>query len=345
MGEDQSAGGDDRPTNPATGGELPNPQPLSGLFRNPQPLSGLDMPRFAGIATMMRLPLRTSAEGLDACFVGVPLDIGTSNRPGARYGPRAIRSESVLLRPYNMATGAAPFESLVVADIGDVRINPYNLLRSVDMIEERISEVVRAGCRPLILGGDHTILLPHLRALAREHGKLGLVHVDAHADTVDELYGETVTHGTPIRRAIEEELIDPQRVVQIGLRGGGYHADDFRWGERLGFRVVRAEELWHKSAAPLMDATREHLGSGPVYLTFDIDSLDIGVAPGTGTPEIGGLTSAQALEVVRGLRGLDLVGCDLVEVSPPYDLSGATALIAAFLLFEMLCVLPGVTHR
>jgi guanidinobutyrase len=331
--------------NRTPGNEPRDVQPLRGLLRNPQPLSGLDMPRFAGIATMMRLPLRESAQGLDACFVGVPFDIGTSNRPGARYGPRAIRSESVLVRPYNTATGAAPFETLVVADVGDVRINPYNLLRSVDMIEEEINEIVCVGCRPLILGGDHTILLPHLRAVAREHGKLGLVHVDAHADNVDEIYGEKVTHGTPIRRAIDEDLIDPRRVVQIGLRGGGYDPDDVRWGERVGFRITRAEELWHKSAAPLMDAVREHLGSGPVYVTFDIDALDIGIAPGTGTPEIGGLTSAQALEIVRGLRGLDLVGCDLVEVSPPYDLSGATALIAAYLLFEMLCVLPGVTHR
>lgn len=317
---------------------------MSTAERNPQPLSALDMPRFAGLTTMMRLPYRESAEGLDACFVGVPFDIGTSNRPGTRYGPRGIRIESVLLRPYNMGTGAAPFDSLIVADVGDVRINPYNLLKSVDMIEEKIHEILSAKCRPLILGGDHTILLPHLRAVAREYGPVGLVHVDAHADNVDELYGERVTHGTSVRRAVEEELIDPHRVVQIGLRSGGYHPDDFLWGERLGFEVVRAEELWHKSATPLMESVRSRLGDGPVYLTFDIDSLDMGIAPGTGTPEIGGLTSIQALEIIRGLRGLNLVGCDLVEVSPVYDSTGATALTAAYLLFEMLCVLPGVSY-
>ena len=248
---------------------------------NPQPLSAFDMPRFSGLTSMMRLPYRETAEGLDACFVGVPFDIGTSNRPGTRYGPRAIRSESVLLRPYNMGTGAAPFDSLVVADVGDVRLNPYNLLQSVDMIEEKITEILDFGCRPLILGGDHTILTPHLRAIAKKHGPVGLVHVDAHADNVDETFGERVTHGTPLRRAVDENLIDPTRVVQIGLRAGGYHPDDFIWGERQGFQVVRAEELWHKSATPLMDAVRASLGGGPVYLTFDIDSLDMALAPGT----------------------------------------------------------------
>jgi guanidinobutyrase len=315
------------------------------MMRNPQPLSALDMPRFAGLTTMMRLPAVDSAEGLNAGFIGVPFDLGTSNRNGTRYGPRAIRAESVLVRPYNMATGAAPFDSLVVSDLGDVRLNPYNLLNSIDMITDRIASVAGSGCRPLILGGDHTVLLPHLRALAATHGTLALIQVDAHADTLDELYGEKVTHGTPVRRAVEEGLIDPNRVVQIGLRGSGYHPDDFRWGERLGFLVVQAEELWHRSATPVMETVRKKVGEGPVYLTFDIDSLDLGVAPGTGTPEIGGLTSIQALEIIRGLRGLDLVGCDLVEVSPMYDLTGATALTAAHLLFEMLCVLPGVQYE
>ena len=312
---------------------------------NPQPLGGNEMPRFAGPATMMRLPSRESAAGLDACFVGVPLDIGTSNRPGARYGPREIRSESVLLRPYNMATRAAPFDSLKVADVGDVPINTFNLADSVGIIERAYDEILGHDCMPLTLGGDHTIALPILRALARKHGPVGMVHIDAHADTGDAMFGEPVAHGTPFRRAVEEGLLEGERVVQIGLRGTGYHADDFDWPAEQGFRVVPAEECWHKSLAPLMDEVREALGPGPVYLSFDIDGIDPAYAGGTGTPEIGGLTSVQALEIIRGCHGLDLVGADLVEVAPVYDTSGNTALLAANLLFEMLCVLPGVEIR
>ena len=311
----------------------------------PQPLGGNEMPRFGGPATMMRLPARENAAGLDACFVGVPLDIGTSNRPGARYGPREIRSESVLLRPYNMATRAAPFDSLHVADIGDVAINTFNLADSVGIIERAYDEILAHDCIPLTLGGDHTIALPILRALARKHGPVGMVHIDAHADINEAMFGEPITHGTPFRRAVEEGLLEGQRVVQIGLRGTGYHADDFDWPRKQGFRVVPAEECWHRSLAPLMDEVREALGTGPVYLSFDIDGIDPAYAGGTGTPEIGGLTSVQALEIIRGCRGLDLVGADLVEVAPVYDASGNTALLAANLLFEMLCVLPGVENR
>jgi guanidinobutyrase len=310
-----------------------------------QPLGGNEMPRFGGPGTMMRLPALATAEGLDACFVGVPLDIGTSNRSGTRFGPRQIRAESALLRPYNMATRAAPFDSLQVADIGDVPTNPYDLKKSVAIIEAAYDAILAQGCRPLTLGGDHTLTLPVLRAMRRRHGALGLIHVDAHADINETMFGERVAHGTPFRRAVEEELLDTRRVVQIGLRGTGYAADDFDWPRRQGFRVVQAEECWHRSLAPLMAEVREQVGGGPVYLSFDIDSLDPAFAPGTGTPEIGGLTVMQGLEIVRGCRGLDLVGGDLVEVSPPYDPAGTTALVGANLLFEMLCVLPGVAER
>ncbi|RUX89997.1 agmatinase, partial [Mesorhizobium sp. M2A.F.Ca.ET.040.01.1.1] len=279
-----------------------------------QPLSGNDMPRFGGIATMMRLPYARTASGLDACFVGVPLDIGTSNRSGTRFGPRQIRAESVLLRPYNMATRAAPFDSLRVADVGDIATNPYNLLKSVDAIERGISDILSHGCKPLSLGGDHTMTLPILRAMAKKHGPVGLIHVDAHADINDTMFGEDIAHGTPFRRAVEEGLINARRTIQIGLRGTGYAAEDFDWPRRQGFKVYQADELWHRSLVPLMDEVRAHMGSGPVYITFDIDSLDPAFAQGTGTPEIGGLTSMQALEIVRGCWGLDIVGCDLVEV-------------------------------
>ena len=244
-----------------------------------------------------------------------------------------------------MATRAAPFDSLQVADIGDIAINTFNLQKSVAIIESAYDEILAADCKPLTLGGDHTISLPILRALKKKHGPVGIVHVDAHADINDHMFGERIAHGTPFRRAIEEGLIEPSRMVQIGLRASGYEADDFDWPREQGVRVVQAEECWYKSLAPLMAEVREQLGTGPVYLTFDIDGLDPAYAPGTGTPEIGGLSVHQGLEIVRGCRGLDLVGGDLVEVAPAYDSSGNTALVAANLLFEMLCVFPGVQYR
>jgi guanidinobutyrase len=309
-----------------------------------QPLGGNDMPRFAGPATMMRLPMAKSARGLDACFVGIPLDIGTSNRSGTRHGPRQIRAESCMLRPYNMATGAAPFDSLQVADIGDVAINTFDLKKSVKLIEKAYDRILAQDCIPLTLGGDHTLVLPILRAMAKKHGPVALVHVDAHADINDEMFGEKIAHGTPFRRAVEEGLLAQDKVFQIGLRGTGYSPEDFNWPRKQGFTVVTAEECWHKSMTPLMAEVRKKIGNHPCYLTYDIDSLDPAFAPGTGTVEIGGLTTWQALEIVRGCKGLNLVGGDLVEVSPPYDPSGNTALIGANLLYEMLCVLPGVKY-
>jgi guanidinobutyrase len=310
-----------------------------------QPLGGNEMPRFAGPATMMRLPSQPSAAGLDACFVGVPLDIGTSNRGGTRFGPRQIRAESAMIRPYNMATRAAPYDSLSVADVGDVAINTFDLKKSVDIIEQAYEEILAHGCRPLTLGGDHTIVLPILRAIRKKHGPVGVVHVDAHADVNDTMFGEKIAHGTPFRRVVEEGLVDPHRVVQIGLRATGYAAEDFDWPRQQGFRVVQAEECWHKSLVPLMEEVRAQVGGGPVYVSFDIDGIDPAFAPGTGTPEIGGLTSIQGIEILRGCRGLEIVGGDLVEVSPPYDTSGNTALLGANLLYEMLCSLPGVALR
>jgi guanidinobutyrase len=311
-----------------------------------QPQSGNEMPRFAGIASMFRLPVQTSAENLDVALIGVPLDIGTSNRTGSRYGPRQIRSESVLVRPYGMATGAAPFDSFQVADVGDVALNPYNLLTSIDIIEAFYRDCLVHDIVPVSMGGDHTITLPILRALAAKHGPLAVVHVDAHADINDLMFGERIAHGTIFRRAIEERLIDPAKMVQIGLRATGYSADDFGWSRQQGVRVVTAEECWYRSLEPLMEEVRATIGPDTAaYLSFDIDGLDPSVAPGTGTPEPGGLTGSQGLEIIRGCFGLNLVGCDLVEVSPPYDTTGNTALLAANLVFEMLCSLPGCKRR
>ncbi len=312
---------------------------------NPQPLGGNEMPRFAGIATFMRLPAMHDPADLDVAVVGVPFDIGTSNRPGARFGPRGIRDESVLLRPYNMATRAAPFDSLRIDDTGDVATNPYNLADAIDRITAHYRSLLSDDVMTATLGGDHTIVLPILRAMAAKHGPVGLVHIDAHTDINEHMFGEAIAHGTPFRRAVEEGLLDCNRVVQIGMRGTGYAADEFDWSRSQGFRVVQAEDCWNRSLAPLMNEVRDQVSGGPVYISFDIDGLDPAFAPGTGTPEVGGLTVPQALEIIRGCRGLDIVGCDLVEVAPIYDSTGLTSLTAANLVYEMLCVLPGVEYR
>jgi guanidinobutyrase len=311
-----------------------------------QPLGGNEMPRFAGPASMFRLPTQQDATGLDVALVGVPLDIGTSNRTGSRYGPRQIRAESVLVRPYGMATRAAPFDSFQVADVGDVPLNTFSLEKSITIIEQHFDSLLASGAKTVSLGGDHTISLPILRAQHKVHGPVALVHVDAHADVNDEMFGEKITHGTIFRRAIEEGLVNPQKMFQIGLRATGYAAEDFDWARERGVQVVTAEECWYKSLEPLMAQVRATIGDEtPVYLSFDIDGLDPSVAPGTGTPEPAGLMTSQALEIIRGLWGLNLVGCDLVEVSPPYDTTGNTALLAANLVFEMLCSLPGCQRR
>ncbi len=315
------------------------------MASNPQPLGGNEMPRFGGITTFMRLPNRSEPADLDVGVFGVPFDLGTSNRPGARFGPRGIREESVMIRPYNMATRAAPFDSLRIDDLGDVATNAFDKLDSVVRIEAYVDGLLSHDLATVAMGGDHTIVLPILRAMAKVHGPVGVVHVDAHTDVNDHMFGEKIAHGTPFRRAVEEGLLDCDRVVQIGVRGTGYAADDFEWSRQQGFRVVQIEECWHRSLVPLMEEVREKVGGGPVYLSFDIDGLDPAFAPGTGTLESGGLTTPQAVEIIRGCQGLDLVGCDLVEVAPIYDVSGMTSRLAADLIFEMLCVLPGVQSR
>ena len=310
-----------------------------------QPLGGNDMPRAGGPGTMMRLPTQPTAAGLDVAFIGIPMDHGTSFRPGTRLGPRQIRQESAMLRPFNMATGAAPFDHLQVADIGDVPINTFDLKKTVDIITAFYDDVLSHNTIPLTLGGDHTLTWPILRAIKAKHGPVALIHIDAHADINDTMFGEKVAHGCPFRRAYDDGCLQNDKVFQIGLRGTGYSPDDFNWGREKGWTVIQAEACWHKSLTPLITDIRARIGDTPTYLSYDIDSLDPAFAPGTGTLEVGGLTVWQALELIRGCAGLNLVGCDLVEVSPPYDPQGATALIAANLLYEMLCVLPSVPQR
>jgi guanidinobutyrase len=311
-----------------------------------QPISGNDLARFSGPNTFMRLPQVNDLKPLDVAVLGIPMDIGTSWRSGTRFGPKQVRSESAMIRPYNIQTGAAPFDSLNVADIGDLAINTFSLKDSLQIIAESYEAILKQDVIPLGIGGDHSLTLPVLRAIADRHGPVALVHVDAHADVNDEMFGERETHGTVFRRAYEEGLIIPEKTYQVGLRGTGYTAEDFTEAAGWGFQQFLAHELWHRSLQTLGAEIRRDIGTEvKVYVSFDIDSLDPAYAPGTGTPEIGGLTTPQALELIRALRGVDIVGCDLVEVSPPYDPSGNTALTGANILYELLCVLPGVTYR
>ena len=310
-----------------------------------QPIGGNELARFSGPGTFMRLPAAETAAGLDVAFVGVPMDHGTSWRSGTRFGPKELRSQSSMIRPYNIQTGAAPFDSLNCADLGDVPVNTFNLGATIDIISNYYDDILKYDVVPMTLGGDHTLTLPILRAIAKKHGPVGLVHIDAHADVSDEMFGEREVHGTVFRRAYEEKLIEPSRVWQVGLRCTGYSAEDFDDPLEWGFKMILAQEIWHKSLIPLAEQIRKEMGEGPVYISYDIDSLDPAYAPGTGTPEIGGLTTPQAMELIRGLRGLDIVGCDMVEVSPPYDTTGNTALTGANLMFEMLSILPGVNYR
>lgn len=310
-----------------------------------QPIGGNELARFSGPNTFMRLPSANDLKGLDVAMLGIPLDIGTSWRSGTRFGPKQIRAESAMLRPYNLATGAAPFDSLQVADIGDLAINTFSLTKSLQIIQESYDEILMSDAMPLAMGGDHSITLPILRAMAKRHGPVALIHVDAHADVNDEMFGEREAHGTVFRRAYEEGLIRPEKTYQIGIRGTGYAAIDFSEAVGWGFQQWPAEELWGRRLHQLAGEIRRDIGDTPTYVTYDIDSLDPAYAPGTGTPEIGGLTTPQALELIRGLKGLNIVGADLVEVSPPYDTSGNTALTGANLLYELLCVLPRVAYR
>ena len=305
---------------------------------------------YEGVSTFLDAPFRPDAAkldgfgGLDVALIGVPMDLGVTNRPGARFGPRAVRQVE-RIGPYHEVHRIVPASAVKMADVGDVPFRSrYSLADSHEDIEGFYERVRAAGVAPASVGGDHSITLPILKALGRDR-PLGLIHIDVHADVNDTMFGEKIAHGTPFRRCVEEGLLDGKRVAQIGLRATGYTAEDFDWPRRQGFRVVQAEECWHRSLTPLMAELREQVGGGPVYFSFDIDGLDPSYAGGTGTPEIAGLTTPQALEIIRGCRGLDIVGGDLVEVAPPYDPTGNTSLTAANMLFEMLCVLPGVEYR
>ncbi|WP_231107023.1 agmatinase [Pandoraea pnomenusa] len=301
------------------------------------------MPRFSGLATLMRLPYLGLADAainaIDIGLIGVPWDGGTTNRPGARHGPRQVRDLSTMVRNVNRASGINPFDLCNCADLGDAPVNPVDLLDSLARIASFYGEICDAGITPLSVGGDHLVTLPILRALAKDR-PVGMVHFDAHTDTWNRYFGDSpYTHGTPFRRAIEEGLLDPKRTVQIGIRGALYNDSENDWGERQGIRVIDIEECRRLGTEAVIAEARRVVGDGPTYVTFDVDALDPVYAPGTGTPEIGGLTTLEAQHMIRGLQGLNLVGGDIVEVSPPFDPSGNTALVGATLMFEILCVL------
>jgi len=313
------------------------------------PITGSVMPRFAGIATLMRLPLVAMQDEIfkevDIGLVGVPWDGGTTNRPGARHGPRQVRDISTMVRNVNRANGVKPFSICNCADLGDAPVNPIDLMDSLKRIESFFDNLVSAGIAPLSIGGDHLVSLPILRALAK-NGPVGMVHFDAHTDTWDSYFGGfKYTHGTPFRRAIEEGVLDPKRTIQIGIRGALYSDAEDTWGQEQGIRVIDIEEFHQMGVEAVIAETRRVVGDGQTYISFDIDALDPVYAPGTGTPEIGGLTTLEAQRLVRGLLGLNIIGGDVVEVSPPFDPSGNTALVAATMAFEMLCILADSIDR
>lgn len=308
-----------------------------------QPVSGFELPRFAGIPTFMRLPhvniASPEAERVDIGLIGVPWDGGTTNRAGARHGPRQLRDLSTMIRQVHPHTRINPFGLANCADLGDAPVNPADVQDALARITGFYDQIVDLGIMPLTAGGDHLVSLPVLRALARS-GPLGMIHFDAHTDLFDSYFGGfRYTHGTPFRRAIEEELLDPERVVQIGIRGTMYDGEDIEWGEAQGVRIIMIEELMERGVDHVMAEARERVGRTPAYVSFDIDVVDPAFAPGTGTPEIGGITSFQAQRLIRRLAGVNVAGADLVEVSPPFDPSGGTAWLGASLMFELLCIL------
>jgi guanidinopropionase len=314
-----------------------------------QPVSGMELPRFAGVPTFMRLPSLTPDHprygDVQMGLVGVPWDGGTTNRPGTRHGPRQLRDYSTMIRAMNPANNINPFALLNCADLGDVPPNPVDIQDSLARVTSFYSGLKSAGIIPMTAGGDHLVTLPILRALATD-GPLGLIQFDSHTDLFDSYFGgQKFTHGTPFRRAVEEGIVDPRRFVQIGIRGTAYNVEDIEWGEAQGIRIIRIEEFFDRGIADVMAEARDILGTEPAYCTYDIDFVDPTFAPGTGTPEIGGPNSYQAQQVIREMQGLNLVGADLVEVSPPFDPEGGTAWLGISLMFELMCILADAATK
>ncbi len=306
-----------------------------------KPVSGFDLPRFAGVPTFMRLPHvaldAPKIKDVDIGIIGVPWDSGTTNRPGPRHGPRQLRDASTMIRAQHPVSGIRPYEKLNCADLGDVSINPADIEDSMDRITSFYKKLTETGIKPLTAGGDHLTSLPVLRALA-EKAPLGMIHFDSHTDLFHSYFDGTMfTHGTPFRRAVEENLLDPKRVIQIGIRGTQYDSEDLDFAKSVGIRVIKIDEFFDRGIQDVMAEAREIVGENETYVSYDIDFIDPAFAPGTGTPEVGGPNSYEALKVVRELAGVKIVGADMVEVSPPFDPSSNTAFLGVSVMFELLC--------
>jgi guanidinopropionase len=306
-----------------------------------KPVSGFDLPRFAGVPTFMRLPHvaldAPKIKDVDIGIIGVPWDSGTTNRPGPRHGPRQLRDASTMIRAQHPVSGIRPYEKLNCADLGDVSINPADIEDSMDRITSFYRKLIETGIKPLTAGGDHLTSLPVLRALA-EKAPLGMIHFDSHTDLFHSYFDGTMfTHGTPFRRAVEENLLDPKRVIQIGIRGTQYDSEDLDFANSVGIRVIKIDEFFDRGIQDVMAEAREIVGENETYVSYDIDFIDPAFAPGTGTPEVGGPNSYEALKVVRELAGVKIVGADMVEVSPPFDPSSNTAFLGVSVMFELLC--------
>lgn len=309
-------------------------------IKNPNPAFGSDLEPFHGIPTFMRLPASRQLEGIDVAVVGIPFDSGTSYRGGTRFGPRAIREASLLLWGYNQVLRVAPTRELAIVDYGDVSVIPVDITATMEGITREVGSILRQAVTVVALGGDHSISLPLLRAHAARHGRLAVVHFDSHPDTWDwEFQGQPYSHGTPFRRAIEEDLIDLDAYLQIGVRGPTSGPDDLADAAEMGAKTLTIDRVFEMGIPAVIGEVLTTVGDRPLYVSLDIDAADPAFAPGTGTPEVGGLSSYQLLQLVRGLRGLKLVGFDLVEVSPPYDHGDITSILAANLVFELLSLL------
>jgi len=333
LDRDPSVDADDQAAGVPHGRTTPAGHPTVG------PVDATVVPRFAGIATFARLPLREQVEAWDVGVVGIPFDAGTSYRPGARFGPAAVRQGSRLLRPYHPELAVAPFDAVQVVDAGDIACTPFDIEAAVAQIESAADALLAEGSRLVAVGGDHTVALPLLRATARRHGPVALVHFDAHLDTWDTYFDARYTHGTPFRRAWEEGLLLEDRAAHVGTRGPLYSADDLADDDRMRFWRVSSAEVGERGVADVVAALRSRIGDAPVYVSVDIDVLDPAHAPGTGTPEAGGLTSRELLALLRGLDGLDIVGGDVVEVSPSYDHAELTAIAAAHVAYDLVSLL------
>ncbi|GLY42232.1 agmatinase [Amycolatopsis sp. NBRC 101858] len=303
------------------------------------PLDSSRVPRFAGFATFARLPRIDQVTHADIAVVGVPFDSGVSYRPGARFGPAAVREASRLLRPYHPELDVSPFAEKQVVDAGDIAVNPFNIGEAIETLQQEAEALQANGTRLVTVGGDHTIALPLLRAAAKQHGPVALLHFDAHLDTWDTYFGEPYTHGTPFRRASEEGILDTSALSHVGTRGPLYGKRDLEEDRRLGFGIVTSGDVLRRGIDETVDALRQRIGDRPLYVSVDIDVLDPAHAPGTGTPEAGGMTSRELLEILRGLRDLNLVGADVVELAPAYDHAEITAIAASHVAYDLVSLL------